>query len=462
MKRFISVFVSLIMLVGLFTTVGYATPNSQLSKISSKGTNMTPREFSDKYVTSERVDLLRTSTSYRGGESAPVIDIVSVTVNDGNLVFVADVTEGDIATQLVASGPLYRSYVQQAGTNSIIGALQDENQNFKVIYFNIFNDNVDALFYCDGSWYMKPHLKVYLEDSSGNLLLFETEIPQALSDIVCDGEFAPAHLDCLWFLPYVPYTITEDASKSGINTNTRASWQAWYFPEITLTTTLNGLAYYNVSQPRLDYKINDVVSDGTWYFNFEIDHCATTVNGQTFTHTSDINYTDIVVYIGAGPHTTLDGYLIDADGTKTGIVPTSFSTGTGLALDIAALTAAACGLAIPTPITAGASILAVLADTALDSTRINLGSAVTLSAANTVGLAVQLPDNCLLSSLGDDPDYFRTHVTVSFDDFDEAITETTATMYFKCTFKYGGYYTPTLYSGGHVNAVQVSYVTKAN
>lgn len=70
--------------------------------------------------------------------------------------------------------------------------------------------------------------------------------------------------------------------------------------------------------------------------------------------------------------------------------------------------------------------------------------------------------NCLLSSLGDDPDYFRTHVTVSFDDFGEAITETTATMYFKCTFKYGGYYMPALYSEGHVNAVQVSYVTKAN
>lgn len=456
MKKFSAVVLSFVLICSLLCTsfVLASSPG-----ISADGVALTQTEFSQKYATTERADLLQTASAQTLNKTAPAIDIVSAVVNGSQITFVANITADGESKQLLASGPLYKGYVQEIGSNSVVGALEDQNENFKVIWFNIYNDTTDALFYSDSTWYLRPHLKVYLEDSSGELFLFETEIPKSLLSVTPLEEFAPSHLDCFWFLQYVPYTFTEERAESVAAATPKASWESYSFGLITLTTYLNGLTYENTSEPVLYYKINDIVSGSTWYFNFEVNHQEAKINGTKFENVCDIWYTDVTINVGAGQYTTLDGYLIDAEGIETGEVAIDYSTGTNLALDILAITNEELKLTLPSYVTVGADILATIVGATLIKTKVDLGAAVTLTAPDTLGLAVRLPSGCQMCG---DTNYFRTHVIVSFDDFGTAVKENRSIVYFSCSFKYGGYYTPTLNSSGTKEPVVYTYTAKEN
>lgn len=408
------------------------------------GNSMTVEDFSQKFGSKERVDLDSNTSISNLDSVTPLMEISSININNNQITFVATVTNNGVSQDLLASGQLYNSFRQQDGTNSIIGKLNDENENFKVAYFNIFNDTEDAWFYSDNSWYMLPHLKVYLEDMSGNLLLFETEIPESLKNLVIENsENSPEEVDSFWFMPYITsYTIAEvpgtgsDAVIDDIfyaKPTTRASGgETYYLPEYELEALFNGVIYENTAQPSIYFDINNIPSTGYWRIDFELENCATTVYGNTYPGSSFIAFSDIQFAVGAGQYTTLDFYTIFGDGNKKSGL--TFSEGSSIAINLVSLGADALGVTIP-PVGVAVSTIKSILEATMTKTNVVIGSQYSENIEpQSLGIGVTLPSGYTLTDEGHN---FCIKVDASFDDFGDDVSSINTPMSFRCFFDYG-------------------------
>lgn len=412
--------------------------------VSVNGTSITKEDFSERYGSSTRTDLKQTNTTSNDTDSSLTLEVSYVSVSDDNLVLEGIVSDNGSERELAAKGRLYNSARQQSGADIIVGDLQDEAGNFDIIYFGIFNDDEDAWFYSDSQWYMKPHLKVYLEDTIGNLLLFEAPIPDTLRDVeITSQDSAPAENDIFWFMPYITsYTIAEvpgTGSEADVDGNyyvestaLKSGGETYYLPEYELEALFNGVIYENTAQPSIYFDINNISSTGYWRIDFGLENCATTVYGDTYPGSSFIAFSNIQFAVGTGQYTTLDYYTIFGDGNKKSGL--TFSEGSSIAINLVTLGANALGVTIP-PVGVAASTIKSILEATTTKTNVVIGSQYSDKIEpQSLGIGITLPSGYTLTDEGHN---FCIKVDASFDDFGDDVSSIDTLMSFRCFFDYG-------------------------
>ncbi|WP_223068313.1 hypothetical protein [Paenibacillus caui] len=192
----------------LFQTSVFAaesTPEITNTIIEDKGVSLTVDGFNQTLVgKKEKRKSLRSQKSLQNTD----LQIGDLTLTDGNVSFDANVGE----TAISLSGPLHASYKVQNDMNSIVGDLADQTGNFKVLLFEIFNDTKDDNLLVNHNLNAKPHLKLYLLDSDSNILIFETDVPEALSklDASSFAQVEDNKKEMFWFKGLAkPESVTE-------------------------------------------------------------------------------------------------------------------------------------------------------------------------------------------------------------------------------------------------------------
>ncbi len=335
MKRRIVSFV-LVMVIIISTSNLYvcATPLSSKNSIVCGGSYSTT-EFSDKFgdtpstllPANEQSDIDRTQTTLQVNHIAVTGDVID---------YSATIVEQGAFHSLNATGRLYNSFKAQNGINSIVGVLTDSSGNYEVLHFEIYNDVEEDFFYCDEAWRFKPHLKVYLRSLiTDNILLFEMAIPKELNLITIDSpEHAEASFDGAWALPYLPYEVTVEQDVL----ETKATHQSTYtFPQITVSTVLQGNPVTWTSRTQLSYWFRDTTSaGGSISVRFNVISCTMTyLNTTSNVYNTPIIYSDLTLNIALGQYTAMHSVIVDGK-VKDRHTSSTLGSGATVAIGIAA------------------------------------------------------------------------------------------------------------------------------
>jgi len=230
-----------------------------------------------------------------------------------------DVTVGEEQVQLF--GLLHASYKVQNGINSIVGDLTDETGRYSVLLFEIFNDNKNDNLLINRDLQEKPHLKLYLLDGDKNIILFETDLPEALRGLEV-GSFAEKEdnkKEMFWFkglaepemvkeITTTETSIAEASGKTDLDFAPMAlnSFSTWTNPTTYYTSFYVGTDYTQCwSLPYLSYKhVNVTSSDSTWIAQFKIaEH--TKVGNYTYYGNNVFEYKNLKIAFGSGDYSTM-------------------------------------------------------------------------------------------------------------------------------------------------------------
>ncbi|WP_405157551.1 hypothetical protein [Paenibacillus sp. FSL H8-0283] len=268
------------------------------------------------------------------------IQIQNIQITGNQLSLSAIVDYNNQSKTLEATGELYNSYKQQDSINSIVGDLQDQSGNFEIKLFDVYNDTSEEKMIADYSLQNKPHLKTYLTDHQGNIILFETPLPKDLERVsVSNNEKIDTEKDFFWFndiiTPYEQKEIpTNDTIKSALGVDSVSPTAVGYFSDWTHSTTYYKSFYIGsdyiqaYSLPYGSWKALDVKNQSTWTNSFKIaEHV--TVNGQTNRSVdSPFKYRNVKLSTAVGAKSSIVTAFID--GRLAGI-----NSGSSLAIKIA-------------------------------------------------------------------------------------------------------------------------------
>lgn len=245
------------------------------------------------------------------------LNLGEITLSDGSISFDANV--GDTAISL--SGPLHASYKVQNDMNSIVGDLTDATGNYKVLLFEIFNDTKNDNLLINHELNEKPHLKLYMLDSDNNILIFETDVPNTLSNLDASsfGTVDDNKKEIYWFeglakpesVTEIPTSETSIAEVSGFTDNSVTPTALGQFSTWTNPTTYYASFYVGseatqcYSLPYLSYKhVNVTSAGGTWIAQFKIaEH--TKVGTNTYYGNNVFEYKNLKIAFGSGDYSTI-------------------------------------------------------------------------------------------------------------------------------------------------------------
>ena len=245
------------------------------------------------------------------------LNLGEITLTDGSISFDANVGE----TAISLSGPLHTSYKVQNDMNSIVGDLTDATGNYKVLLFEIFNDTKKDNLLINHELNEKPHLKLYMLDSDNNILIFETDVPDTLSNLDASsfGTVDDNKKEMYWFkglakpesVTEIPTSDTSIAEVSGftdtsVTPTALGEFSIWTNPTTYYTSFYVGSDYTQCySLPYLSYKHGNVSSaDTTWIAQFKIaEH--TKVGSYTYYGNNVFEYKNIKIAFGSGDYSTI-------------------------------------------------------------------------------------------------------------------------------------------------------------
>lgn len=263
------------------------------------------------------------------------IDLREIVVEGNRINFSTSIYYGNQRNELNASGKLFKSYKQQDGINSIVGEIKDKNNNFEILLFEIYNDNKGDRVITNEKFEKKPHLKIYLKDDKENILLFETEIPDLLTNVkIFNDEKANVSNDGFWFINVIePYEIGEiptDAEMLKMVEENRTSetfpMAVGSFSDWAHSTTYSASFYVGsdhvqaYSLPYGSWKALNVTNQSTWTNSFKIaEHVK--VNGKTVRSLDNpFKYRNVRLATAVGAKSTIIRAVLDGsvDGRNTG------------------------------------------------------------------------------------------------------------------------------------------------
>ncbi|MDM5276657.1 hypothetical protein ACN9MH_19435 [Paenibacillus silvae] len=268
------------------------------------------------------------------------IKIQKIQINDNQISLSAVVNYNNESRTLEATGELYNSYKQEDSINSIVGDLKDKSGNYEIKLFDIYNDTAKDKMIVNHSLENMPHLKTYLNDHQGNIILFETALSKELEHIsVNNNEKIDTEKDFFWFndviTPYEQKEIpTNDSIKSTLGLDSFSPTAVGYFSDWTHSTTYYKSFYVGndyvqaYSLPYGSWKALDVKNQSTWTNSFKIaEHV--TVNGKTNRSVdSPFKYRNVKLSTAVGAKSSIVTAFID--GRLAGI-----NSGSSLAIKIA-------------------------------------------------------------------------------------------------------------------------------
>ena len=351
MKRFISVFVALIMLVSLFATVAYATPPSQPSEISpigieednvltdnmeDRGIIMTVEDFIENYVGDNYSQATTTATSMQltnNPLSTSAIQYSNIEYNaeNRNITFTAQISINGTTADVQMGGTLYSSWKMDHGINSIVGEITSNSSNIEVLQFEIYNDIDNSKLYSPFPMTEGPVLKLYLLVGN-NLYFFETDIPAALASINIENvestRAGKGWIDGFWFDGVVEPvcgqtqadpTVVAPAASYPISAIKPVLWETWVISNVTY-------CYYMV--PEISYCFTDVDSStSTWELELGVNDAYCTIEGVRY-ESAGLQLRNITMSMATGPQThMLRGFSqFEINGSGGDLLNTIFGT----------------------------------------------------------------------------------------------------------------------------------------
>lgn len=352
MKRFISVFVALIILVSLFATVAYATPPTQPGEISpigieedniltnnmeDRGIIMTVEDFIENYVGDNYSQAAATATSMQltnNPLSTPAIQYSNIEYNaeNRNITFTAQISINGTTADVQMGGTLYSSWKMDHGINSIVGEITSNSSNIEVLQFEIYNDDDNSKLYSPFPMTEGPVLKLYLlvEDS---LYFFETDIPTAMACIeienVKSNKTEKGWVDGFWFDGIIAPEYSESTPVDSVSLLVQDYPDTVSFPTITASWTISNVEYIYCTTPGLYYRFTDVnAATYTWIAHFKLLEAYTEINGYR-QESGNIRIQNIRLSFATGPYTMIMNATpyIDMEDTLNSLAVVSEFTG---------------------------------------------------------------------------------------------------------------------------------------
>jgi len=317
MKKLTAIFMILVLLVMSCKPL-YAAKTLNYNKQNiEKGLVLTINDFNNLYG-NEKPDLneiLRKKT-----EMPAEVVFDSIYVQDESISFMASIIYKDKKSELKANGTLYNGYKKKNGINSVVGELTDENDNFDILLFEIYNDVKEDKTIVNFQKRNSNHLKFYLKDRENNIILFEVDIPEELQNISINNERECNPInDVLWFtsirepheLKKIPFDgnmievmgLSED---SGFSTCGIGSTSEWYPGFIYYISYWDFGDYYEwYSFPFGYWRASNVTqSDSTWMTSFRIAEQAM-VNGRVASLPPIFEYNNVTMTHCMGGRTSI-------------------------------------------------------------------------------------------------------------------------------------------------------------
>lgn len=255
---------------------------------------------------------------YNDRKTPSKITFNKASVDEGKVSFDAIIEYNNETISLNGNSELFHSYkYDNYDANSFVADIEDENENFKVLLFEIYNeDNKKDVTFTSVAISNKPHLKLYLTDHEDNIIIFETSIPKEFqkiddSDIHTDEKEIN---DLFWFRDIIEpqvikempvdkelLEIVEKSIEKENSLTASGKTQTWthttnYYSE----SYFGGRLYQSYSLPYGNYKYLNVAGDTTWTNEFRIaEH--TKVDGQTLVNQeNEFKYSNVKLDLGVG------------------------------------------------------------------------------------------------------------------------------------------------------------------
>lgn len=196
MKKLIKKYVSVFLLT-IFCTSSTIIPIQAASVPVETSNNIVGTLIDSNSVTSS-IATLSVPSAYTYSWN-PQLNIDSISISDNNIEVVGDIDGEDICLE----GNIFDSYTQKDGYKSYVSNMVDKENNYKVIYCYIQLNSKYYKYSFDDQLRDKPMFLLYLQDKTGNLIVFEQE----LSDLNINLEeveknnypLADSIDDYLWF-----------------------------------------------------------------------------------------------------------------------------------------------------------------------------------------------------------------------------------------------------------------------
>ena len=250
---------------------------------------------------------------------------------DNTLTLTASVLYGGKVKELNMTGVLCNSEKQKLyQVDSVVGYMTDTSGNFEVLLFDLYRSEDEDLMLADSTLNYQPHMKLYLQDEAGELVLFETEIPSALQNLTIEGdEHCHSSKDALWFTNVIVPTVKEvpvtdevleqlGVESPGITPYSVTEAKMWSSDiAYDYSFVYAGSKVGCLSMPYGYYVKPNVASQGstTWTCSFKISE-SVRIDGKQVDYLNQIiNYRNVGIAFVAGngtgfPNSTIQGKLL--------------------------------------------------------------------------------------------------------------------------------------------------------
>ena len=313
----------------------FAMDTVSQTTVEATGKKLSVNEFNDIYC-----DLNYSSSSVlpSSNSSEANIEIKSAQVLDGTAELSLDITVNGSIKNVKINGDLYPGYKQQDGRNSIVGDMTTNDDDLKVMLFEIFDDTSNDTLLINPSLNGVPHMKIYFESTENGILLFETALPKELrnASFKTDSKIN-SFKDIFWFIriaePYESKKLPVDEEMTRfmgieenpllfINGSTRAV-KSWIGKETYYISFYIGPDLYqcwSLANGNMDIPSQISQSDTTWVTSFKVaEH--TTVNGTTYRDIDNpYHFRNVRMDVSASDGVTflrsfIGGTIVDSDGS---------------------------------------------------------------------------------------------------------------------------------------------------
>ena len=265
----------------------------------------------------DRKEILAT----RDGETKASANVRISNIEVKDNVISLSLNMGTGGKNIMIGGEMYASARTQYGVNNIVVHAKCSDVDYDILLFEIWNDtDTDRQILYNTALNGTPHMKLYLQEASGKIHIFELNLPQELRGLNASSYTkADSSIDLLWPLKVVDATVTEIPTSNAIleelNLNDPLrdpnTWLTWLNSRVyTHTFYISDEQYTSTSLPYVDYRYTNVTAqDSTWSAVFKVaEHLRVTGPGgfdESYFGNNAIQYRNVSLAFGCGDNTTI-------------------------------------------------------------------------------------------------------------------------------------------------------------
>lgn len=255
--------------------------------------------------------------------SAVTARLVNVVVTETDISFMVSVVdeESNVTNQVLhGQWGAGSKYINKQENSITVTFDENENAQLRPVLFNCYNDTEKNNLLLGIIPDYNPHLKFYLEDSNGQIILLEGELPEFLQ-VTPNLNWNTDSSDTVWFTKYVqlntvkiPTNQLTVAEKEAlgiptVETSELASFSMWGPYTYKGSGVVGGQNAKYYSMPYVEYLHMPTEPESTWSVFFKVaEHI--NVDGTVLNGVNPYLYSDVYIGIVAGANTRFIGKAV--------------------------------------------------------------------------------------------------------------------------------------------------------